>query len=81
MSSFVVQIRWTEIFAFTLPDCSVPVPWEVPSFLEKYVQRLCLQMLGINWLCLSVVWEVHSNIKGLWTYIGGDISVVALQFL
>lgn len=48
MSSFVVQIRWTEIFAFTLPDCSVPVPWEVPSFLEKYVQRLCLQMLGIN---------------------------------
>lgn len=75
MSSFVVQIRWAEIFAFTLPDCSLPVPWDVPSFLEKYVQQLCLQVLGINWLCLTVAWEVQSTTTGFWTCKGGDISI------
>lgn len=76
MSSFVMQIRWTEIFAFTLPDCTLPVPWDVPSFLEKYVQQLCLPVLRINWLCL--LWEVQSTTKGLWTCKGGDISLGAL---
>ena len=81
MLSFVVQMRWTEALAFTLPDHPLPLPWDVPTFLEESPRLLCLQVLGVNWLCLTVVWGVQSTTEGLWARQVGEVWGAALQFL
>lgn len=78
---FVVQMRWAETFAFTLPDLSLPLPWDVPTLLEESHRQLCLQVLWINWLCLTVVCRVQSTAKGLWAWKEGEVCGGVLQFL